>query len=272
MADGVENTNGARDRREQIEFGVEGTYERVVGERYYERLIGPNQWPTSDGGRLRTEVERFQRDMDDVCRRLTRFLAMGLGCDDAFDDAFARPNVQMKLCRYPPTDDSEFGVGEHSDSGFLTLLVQDDVGGLQVKNPDTGEWIDAPPIPGTVVVNLGEMIQLVTGGYLIATPHRVRNSSTQSRFSVPWFWNPCLDYRVVPIELPEDLPWCRPKPAEGSFRATASHGGDNVVHDCYGANAFKSLARSHPAVTAIHHSDLEILSSGAVVHRDPSTR
>ena len=274
VADGLENTNGRPDRREQIEFGAEGTYRGRACENHYERLIGPNQWPTADGGRLRREVERFQGEMERVSRRTMRYLALGLGLnEDCFDATFGdAPNVQMKVCRYPPTSDGEFGVGEHSDTGYLSLLVQDDVGGLQVKLPDSDEWIDAPPIPGALVVNLGEMIQFATGGYLIATPHRVRNVAPdfgRARYSVPYFWNPRLDYRVEAMKLPEDLPWCRPKPP--SYDSTASHGGTNKVLDCYGENAFKSLARSHREVMERHHGDLQILPDGSVVKRDQAT-
>ena len=103
-----------------------------------------------------------------------------------------------------------FGVGAHTDSGYLSILLQDDVGGLQVQNGE-GEWIEAPPLPGCMVVNLGEMLQLCTGGYYLATPHRVvsrPSSENKDRISVPYFWNPRLDAVISPIDpLPETLPW-----------------------------------------------------------------
>ena len=258
MSLGCENTAGVTDRREQIEFGVEGIYDRDAAV-FYDRLIGPNQFPSEST--LQEEVNEFQRRMDALSRRVMSYIALGLGLEqDYFESTFGdAPNVQMKICRYPPTGSSdEFGVGEHSDTGYLSLLVQDnEVGGLQVKVNDM--WIDAPPIAGSLVVNLGEMIQLCTRGYLLATPHRVRNTDTsRSRYSIPYFWNPRLDYSVKLIDLPDELVWRRPSETERNFRATDSHEGRNQVYECYGANAFKSYARSHPKVMEAHHSDLNL--------------
>jgi isopenicillin N synthase-like dioxygenase len=257
MYEGCENTAGRTDKREQIEFGVEGLYDRDAAV-FYERLVGPNQFPRDST--LREEVNEFHRRMDALSRRVMSYIALGLGLEqDYFESTFGDvPNVQMKICRYPPTGSSdEFGVGEHSDTGYLSLLVQDkDVAGLQVKVNDT--WIDAPPIAGSLVVNLGEMLQLCTQGYLLATPHRVRNTAaSRSRYSIPYFWNPRLDYSVELIDLPDELVWRRPAESR-SFRSTGSHEGRNQVYECYGANAFKSYARSHPKVMEAHHSDLNL--------------
>ena len=168
-----------------------------------------------------------------------------------------------------------FGVGAHTDSGYLSILLQDDVGGLQVQN-GKGEWIEAPPMPGKMVVNLGEMIQLMTGGFYLATPHRVVSrpptQSSKDRISVPYFWNPRLDALIVPIKhLPDTLVWCRPKPP--AIDSTESHGrGRNALFGVYGANALKSLARSHPEVMKRHHPDLQVMPDGEVVHRRAQKR
>ena len=187
--------------------------------------------------------------------------------------------MDPQIARYPPLPKAEdvgggrgvgtFGVGPHSDSGFLSLLLQDDVGGLQVQNGD-GDWIDAPPLPGCMVVNLGEMLQLCTGGYYLATPHRVvskPSSTSKDRISVPYFLNPRLDAIIAPIDpLPATLAWARPRPA--AVEATGSHGdGGNMLLGAYGANALKSLARSHPEVMLRHHPDLEVKLDGTVVRR-----
>ena len=264
MYDGAENTAGKPDRREQIEFGVECAETCATEGPYYERLKGPNQWPAQVP--LRAPVEDFQNKMATLSRRIMTYLALGLDLDGGyFDSMFGdEPNVQMKICRYPPSDGS---VGEHSDTGILSFVVQDSVGGLQVQLHDSGEWIDAPPIDGTLVVNLGEMIQLITGGYLLATPHRVQNlNGSQARYSVPYFWNPELDYRVEFIEssILDSLVWHRPRPSDDSFRATGSHGGANRLISAYGENAFKSFARSHPVVMRRHHSDLVMNPDGSI--------
>jgi len=88
-------------------------------------------------------------------------------------------------------------VGEHTDYGLVTLLAQDDSGGLQVATPDG--WIDAPPIPGTLVCNIGDMLDRLTGGWYKSTPHRVRNLSGHGRLSFPFFLDPGFAAEVPPL-------------------------------------------------------------------------
>jgi isopenicillin N synthase-like dioxygenase len=131
---------------------------------------------------------------------------------------------------------------------------------MQVLNMN-GEWVAAPPVPNTFVVNLGEMLQLATGGYYVATVHRVVNADTKrARLSVPYFFNPQLSAQIAAV--PSALPlWDRPPAAAD---ATNTHAGANRLLPVYGDNAFKSLARSHPRVTKRHHSDL-VLRDGKFV-------
>ena len=298
MAQGLENTAGRPDRQEQIEFGVDPSTSEIsaVASRttstirpYYKRLVAhPNQWPDQHVPTLRPHVQQFMKEMDVLSRRLMKYLALSLDLPtNYFDDTFGDcPNVQLKICHYPAVtsthnnngdggndDDTRamFGVGPHTDSGYLSLLLQDDVGGLQVQN-GKGKWIDAPPIDGTIVVNLGEMIQLATQGYFLATPHRVLNVERQQedggRFSMPYFWNPRLDFCVECIELPKSLVWERPKPSADSIESTDSYDGGNKLHACYGENAFKSLARSHPQVMERHHLDLIVLPDGTIEEKN----
>ena len=122
-------------------------------------------------------------------------------------------------------------VGAHTDSGFLSLLLQDDVGGLQVMN-GAGEWVDAPPVENTLVVNLGEMLQLATRGYYLATPHRVLlpepspehgvRDEHRARLSVPYFWNPRLEYVCEPMDLPPSVRWTRAGAPTAAFAAAAA--------------------------------------------------
>ena len=128
-----------------------------------------------------------------------------------------------------------------------------------------GQWADVPPAGlGVLVCNLGEVAELITNGYLLATPHRVLSSSSP-RLSVPYFCNPCLEATVEPLALPPSLPWDREESydAERHWRRPR-----NAMLADYGANAFKSLARSHPAVFARHHPDLRVLEDGRVVRVD----
>lgn len=191
---GAENTAGSPDYREQIEFGVEAEAPALslsdeearegcdpvkdpAGEDSppppppYLCLVGPNQWPDAAAvPGFKPAVIDYLDGMEHLSRRLMELLALSLHLPgDHFHPTFGDdPNVQMKIARYPPAPPGaegggggSFGVGAHTDSGYLSILLQDDVGGLQVQNGD-GDWIDAPPLPGCVVVNLGEMLQLCT--------------------------------------------------------------------------------------------------------------
>ncbi|MCP4247943.1 MAG: isopenicillin N synthase family oxygenase, partial [bacterium] len=104
---------------------------------------------------------------------------------------------------YPPAGDGgevrddDWGVGEHTDYGLLTLLAQDRNGGLEVKTP--GGWIDAPPLPGALVCNIGDMLDRLTGGRFRSTPHRVRNRGGQGRLSFPLFFDPDFAAELRPL-------------------------------------------------------------------------
>ena len=122
-------------------------------------------------------------------------------------------------------------------------------------------WVSVPPKDNCLAVNLGEMLQLASSGFFRATPHRVvaDSSSTADRLSLPFFFNPSLDAVVSPCVSPGDVgPWTH---------ARAQPESRNKLNENYGRNAFKSLARSHPAVFQRHHPDLAVLSDGAVVLR-----
>ena len=158
------------------------------------------------------------------------------------------------------------------------------MGGLQVMN-GAGEWVDAPPVENTLVVNLGEMLQLATRGYYLATPHRVLlpepslergvRDEHRARLSVPYFWNPRLEYVCEPMNLPPSVRWTRAGAPTAAFAAAAATAQKekkkekkkNPLLEAYGANALKSLARSHPEVMARHHPDLVVGEDGAVARR-----
>eukprot|EP00439_Symbiodinium_sp_Y106_P081300 s18_g20.t1 len=266
MRQGAENTAGAVDEREQIEFGREES--RPVRSReephtLYNRLRGPNLWPEQPTS-LRPLMTSWLGEMEELSRQLTRALALSLGLTETGLDAyFHEPHVQAKLVHYPtPATDAEggfLGVGPHSDSGFLTLLLQDPSGGLDFLDA-SGGWVEATPQPASVVCNLGEVVQLITGGRYPATVHRVRRPTVAGRLSAPFFWNPSLDVEVQPLDLAGKVPSLtgrigRPEEAQ------------NRMLQSYGMNAFKSLARSHPRVLERHHPDLQVLPDGQVVYR-----
>jgi isopenicillin N synthase-like dioxygenase len=109
----------------------------------------------------------------------------------------ANPTLLFRVFEYPAATAEGWGVGEHTDYGLLTLLAQDENGGLLVKTPNG--WIEAPPIEGALVCNIGDMLDRLTGGVYRSTPHRVRNLSGKSRLSFPFFFDPGWDAEIVPL-------------------------------------------------------------------------
>lgn len=244
---GGERTQGEVDWREQIDIGPERT--AVAGGPAFHRLIGPNLWPAAQP-ELQAVVAEWHAVLCDVARKLLRAWALALGAAESyFDDHFGEPSTLIKIVRYPGTHEPEpqQGVGAHKDSGVLTLLwVEPGRGGLQVERD--GEWVDAPPVDGAFVVNIGELLEYATGGYLKATNHRVVSpQAPDDRLSIPFFFNPALDTQLPLIELPPEL---------AAQARGVSQDPRNPIHSLYGENALKSRLRAHPDVAAIHHADL----------------
>lgn len=163
-------------------------------------LSGPNQWPDLDG--FRPIAEAYAAAMTVLGRRLMRIALLASGASD-FDllDAFNTPTTWLRLLHYPPhpgpIPDDLYGSAPHTDFGALTLLAQDPVGGLQVQTP-LGDWVDAPYRPGTLVVNVGDMLHRISNGRLLSTPHRVINRSGRERFSIPFFFDPHVNTMIAP--------------------------------------------------------------------------
>ncbi|MFI2434416.1 isopenicillin N synthase family dioxygenase [Streptomyces sp. NPDC018693] len=246
---GDERTGGRQDWRDQLDIGAERPA-RVPGpeEPAYWWLEGPNQWPDSLP-ELRTAALAWMERLSGVAERLLHELLASIGAPaDFYDPIFGeRAHPHLKLVRYPgrADDGAEQGVGAHKDYGFLTLLLQDRVGGLQVQRED-GLFHDVPPLDGAFVVNLGELLEVATNGYLVATHHRVVSPpSAVERFSVPFFYNPRLDARVEPLVFPHasEAPGVTADPANPLFAE-------------YGYNELKGKLRAHPLVAERHHAGL----------------
>ena len=161
-------------------------------------FFGPTPWPPQLP-EFRQVMERYHAAMLALARRLMGALALSLGLpEDHFAPMMQEPIGIQRLLHYPPQgraeDDSLIGIGAHTDYGCLTILAQDDAGGLQVMNRD-GDWIDAPPIAGTFVVNIGDMLQRLTNDVYLANLHRVINVSGRQRYSIPCFFD--VDYDTV---------------------------------------------------------------------------
>ncbi|WP_243076793.1 isopenicillin N synthase family oxygenase [Microbacterium sp. SS28] len=255
---GGERTQGRIDWREQIDIGPEREAITDPAAPDFARLLGPNLWPDAQP-ELREIVAEWHAELSIVARRLLRAWALALGAAESyFDDHFGEPSTLIKIVRYPGKDDPEpqQGVGAHKDSGVLTLLwVEPGKGGLQVQRD--GEWVDAPAVPGAFVVNIGELLEYATQGYLIATNHRVISPRyPDDRISVPFFFNPALDTQLPIIELPAGL---------AAQARGVTQDPSNPIHSLYGENALKSRLRAHPDVAERWHADLVAARAAAAV-------
>jgi len=198
---GDELTSGKPDVKEGLYFGEELGPEdpRVLAGT---PLHGPNLFPELAG--FAETVLAYMQAMTALGQAVMRGVALGLELPaDYFSASLtAEPLVLFRIFNYPPDARADlWGVGEHTDYGVLTLLKQDDVGGLEVRTP--AGWIDAPPIANTFVCNLGDMLERMTGGAYRSTPHRVRSSASRARLSFPFFFDPGWSARVQPVAVPD---------------------------------------------------------------------
>jgi isopenicillin N synthase-like dioxygenase len=189
---GGELTSGEADLKEGLYFGTELPAGHPLP------LHGPNLFPRQVP-ELRPLVLTYLDELTRVAQEVLRGVALSLGLPaDYFSAGYtADPTVLFRIFHYPPADGPGWGVGEHTDYGLLTLLLQDDNGGLQVHTPDG--WLDAPPLPDTFVCNIGDMLERLTGGWYRSTPHRVRNTSGRDRLSFPFFFDPAFSASVPPL-------------------------------------------------------------------------
>ena len=174
-------------------------------------LAGPNQWPRSLP-QFRNTVSAYNDAMTALARRVVQAMAVALGQEkNAFDRYFLKPTTFLRLLYYPPQGlqdtDELFGSAPHTDYGFITMLAQDTTGGLQVRNV-SGEWIDAPPLEGSFVMNVGDALHRWSNGRFISTPHRVINRAGRARYSCPFFFDPNMHSRITPFKtcITEDHP------------------------------------------------------------------
>lgn len=165
---------------------------------------GANQWPPNLPG-FKERVEAYYHPMLDLGRHLMRMLALSMSLERGyFDEAFREPSATLRLLRYPPhpgdAPPNQLGSGAHTDFGAITLLAQDDCGGLEVENA-AGEWLRADPIPNTFVVNLGDMVKRWTNDLYHSNMHRVMNnvSKDRDRYSMALFFNPRYRQKIVTV-------------------------------------------------------------------------
>ena len=199
------------DLKESFVWGLEDAHGRAPQDH---PLRGDNRWP-ADMPALREAALRFLDEADRVARLLLEGFALGLGLERQFFlRTSSQPMSRAAFTYYPPQDaalgPNQFGVGPHTDFGVLTVLCQDEVGGLQVQHAD-GTWFEAPPIPGSLVINVGDLLARWTNGVYRSTPHRVVNTSGRERLSLVLAFDPdprtLVDAReVFPAEVPLEAP------------------------------------------------------------------
>jgi isopenicillin N synthase-like dioxygenase len=192
---GGELTSGRPDRKEGLYFGRElpASDPRVAAGR---PLHGPNLFPRRPAG-LREAVLAYMAALSALGHRLCAGLSLSLGLPESYfaERYTGDPLTLFRVFRYPPGSAAEdWGVGEHTDYGLLTILLQDDAGGLEVRT--ARGWVAAPPIPGSFVCNIGDMLDRMTGGAYRSTPHRVRNPAPRDRYSFPFFFDPSWDAHI----------------------------------------------------------------------------
>jgi len=243
-----EVTAGVPDRKEGLYVGIEHPpdHPRVLAGT---PLHGANLFPP---GALGPAITAWIGALVPVANRVMEAIAVGLGLER---DWFARhltsdPTVLFRIFHYPAMPDNatapEWGVGEHTDYGLLTLLAQDDSGGLQVRTP-TGEWLDVPAERGVLVCNIGDMLDRLTEGRYRSTPHRVRNLSGRSRLSFPLFFDPAWDAVVTPLPLDDTPP---ADDAERRWDGTSVHAWDGTYGDYLSAKVARVFPDLFADVTA----------------------
>lgn len=239
---GGELTSGEPDVKEGLYLGLErGPEDPHV--RAGTPLFGPNLWPSACPG-LRPAVLAYMDAVTDLGQHLLEGLALALGLERGWFRAHLThdPLVLFRLFHYPPDDTRRWGVGEHTDYGLLTLLAQDDAGGLEVHTPEG--WRPAPPVPGSFVCNLGDMLERMTRGHFVSTPHRVRNTSGRARLSMPLFLDPAWDSPLVPI------PGLAPPPHATAGRTRWDGASVHDFEGTYGDYVRTKVARVFPALAA----------------------
>lgn len=209
---GIMQLSTRKDFRETFLWGREFDRE-TLHELRNVPLIGPNQWPA-----FLPEMKPVLNDYFETCvdvgRRILGAFAIAMEIErEYFSACFDKSIARGSALSYPPQPESlgeeQFGIGTHTDWGVLTLLYQDEVGGLQVLSGD-GEWVTAHPIPGTFVVNVGDCLEQWTNKRLLSNRHRVVNSSDRYRQSIAVFVDPDFDTPIMPVVKDGETPQYEP--------------------------------------------------------------
>ena len=247
---GGELTSGVPDHKEGMYFGSE----LPRADRRVRRglpLHGPNLFPAFLP-EMRPAVLEYMERLTAVGQAVLRGLGIGLGLGPEWfvQHLTADPLVLFRIFRYPPLPGrgEEWSVGEHTDYGLLTVLWQDEKGGLEVRTSDG--WVDAPPVSSSLLCNLGDMMERLTRGFYRSTLHRVQHHGTGDRLSFPFFLDPSWEARIEPLSLRSQADdgagsrW----DGESVHRAIGTYG-DYIVAKV--ARVFPDLAQSAAGLTRV---------------------
>jgi isopenicillin N synthase-like dioxygenase len=174
-------------------------------------FMGPNVWPPTellDSEDFQEPIEKYYEAMTRLSHVVLDLIAATLPYGPHVFDEFKAndPACPMRLLHYPPTRLSgeaqkrQLGSSAHTDFGAVTLLLQDEHPGLEVQDRETGEWIGVPPNPAAYVVNMGDMISRITRGLYKSSIHRVVNKNPTDRFSVVYFFDGNIDFKLYPLD------------------------------------------------------------------------
>ena len=179
------------------------------------RYKAPNQWPDENElPGFRSDVVAYCDALESLALSLLPLYARALDlAEDWFDDAFTgRPMYTLRMTHYPPVpadqvEDNQFAIAPHTDSGFLTLLAQSDIPGLAIRLP-SGEWVEPPLLPGSFIVNTGDLAHRWTNERFLSTPHRVVHKHPVDRYAIPFFFDCTYDalMRCIPTCTGPDNP------------------------------------------------------------------
>lgn len=200
----TEHTKNVRDWKEVFDFVVENPTLLPASHEPHDTELRElkNQWPDFPNN-FREACEEYARGIEKLSYKLLELIALSLGLSSKrLNNYFKDQTSFMRLNYYPlcPIHHLALGVGRHKDPGALTVLAQDDVGGLEVKRKADGEWIQVKPTPDAYIINVGDIIQVWSNDRYESVEHRVIASSNKERFSVPFFFNPSHYVMVEPLE------------------------------------------------------------------------
>lgn len=248
---GFELTGGKKDWREQVDFDTENAAHAVqLSDAPWKRAIGPNQWPEAMP-HLRGVIEQYQTEVTRVGREVLKAIAAAFDqASDVFEQMFEpHPAQHMKIVRYPGNsrEFNQQGVGAHKDGGLITVLLNDEHDGLRVLQAN-GQWVDAPPMRGYFIVNTGELLELITDGYVRADVHSVVTPPEGvNRYSIPFFLGANLHATLPRFHVIGDM--------KRALRGVSEDPGNRLFQDV-GTNHLKARLRSHPDVAQAHYHDV----------------